>query len=188
MLRSSILPILLCTLAAPAVAQGPAAPPFSGPRIEVLAGTDGAPTYGGAIGYDFRTRGIVIGVEGELLESTHRNCDAATLSGGVAGRICALTGRDLYGGIRVGAPIARGTLLYVKGGYTNIRAIFGVDTGPGTPTFRFGIPETLDGVRVGGGIEQRIGGRAYIKGEYRYSDYGAGSYKHDAVIGLGIRF
>ena len=52
----------------------------------------------------------------------------------------------------------------------------------------FELSRNLDGIRVGGGIEQRLGSRAYVKGEYRYSNYEAGAWKQEGLVGLGLRF
>ena len=37
-------------------------------------------------------------------------------------------------------------------------------------------------------MKVQLGRNAYVKGEYRYSDYEDGSFTHDGVIGLGFRF
>jgi outer membrane immunogenic protein len=83
--------------------------------------------------------------------------------------------------------IAPNTLLYGKAGYTNIRIGAFLDGGTGGGNNLL-FSEELDGVRVGAGVEQKLGRNAFIKGEYRYSNYEAGQRKHDGVVGIGFRF
>jgi outer membrane immunogenic protein len=159
--------------------------PFAGPKVEALAGTDGGLILGGGLGYDFQRGKIVFGVEGEALTSTDRECE--TLDTTIQDRLCAKADRDLYAGGRIGVALGTGTLLYGKVGYTNLRLNETYDNGtaPGTG---FDIAYSLDGVRVGGGIEQKLGRSLYVKGEYRYSNYEAGFWKHEGVAGIGLRF
>ena len=76
-------------------------------------------------------------------------------------------GRDIYVGGRVGMQVAPSTLLYAKGGYTNL-AVEADYEGP-DDTFEFN--DNADGFRVGAGVEQLFGPNAYGKLEYRYSNY-----------------
>jgi outer membrane immunogenic protein len=171
-------------LAAPALAQSDPAP-FAGPRVEGLAGTDGGLLVGGGLGYDVQSGRAVFGAEGEALFSTNRDCDV--LNTATQDRLCAKTGRDLYAGGRLGFAVGAGTLIYGKAGYTNLRLKESYDPGTSGGT-AFEFSRTLDGVRVGGGIEQRLGSRAYVKGEYRYSNYEAGAWKQEGLVGVGLRF
>lgn len=170
-------------LATPAFAQE-AKGDFTGLRLEGLVGYDESLTYGGAAGFDFQSGGAVLGLEGEYLESSDKECEATVAP--VGGRLCDFVGRDIYVGGRVGAAVAPGTLIYAKAGYTNVRLGATLDNGAGSTSLIFS--QKLDGIRVGAGVEQKLGGKFYVKGEYRYSDYEAGTRKHDAVVGLGIRF
>jgi outer membrane immunogenic protein len=63
-------------------------------------------------------------------------------------------------------------LLYVTGGYSNIRA-FGVN---------------IDGFRLGVGGELGLGQSAYVKLEQRYGNYQYGLDLYQTMIGAGIRF
>ncbi|WP_010219132.1 outer membrane protein [Sphingomonas sp. PAMC 26621] len=210
-------------MAAPALAQD--GPPtnspdraFNGPRAGVLLGydklqpgsTDGSSirgdrgadglTYGGDIGYDIDNGGrFVFGVEGEVTGSTSKvtnnPVDAAALG---YGRVKA--GRDFYAGARVGYKLQPTTLLYVKGGYTNARLDLTANNG----TVTTGQHYTLDGYRVGAGVEQAITARTYAKLEYRYSNYGnarlefangantnnfsVDTDRHQVLAGVGFRF
>ena len=171
-------------LGSPAVAQNAPAP-FTGPRAEVLVGTDGSLLFGGGLGYDFQSGRILFGIDGEALFSTEADCEI--LNSNVQDRLCSKAERDLYAGGRVGFALAPRTLLYGKAGYTNLRLEDSYDPGTsGGVAFKF--TDALNGIRVGGGIEQRIGRSAFVKGEYRYSNYEAGIWKHEGMAGLGLRF
>ena len=204
-------------LAAPAFAQD-APPTFTGPRAGVLLGYDrlqpgSGPnsdissdrkadglTYGGDVGYDAALgRSLTIGAEGEVTGSTAKvtnsPLDAAALG---YGRVKA--GRDLYIGGRLGVRAAPSTLIYAKGGYTNQR----LDLIASNGTTETGSHYNLDGYRLGAGVEQALGGKAYAKIEYRYSNYGdarlefpngantnnfdVDTDRHQVVAGVGIRF
>ena len=204
-------------LAAPAFAQD-APTTFTGPRAGVLLGYDrlqpgSGPnsdissdrkadglTYGGDIGYDAALgSNFTIGAEGEVTGSTAKvtnsPLDAAALG---YGRVKA--GRDLYIGGRLGFRAAPSTLIYAKGGYTNQR----LDLVASNGTTETGSHYNLDGYRVGAGVEQALGGKAYAKIEYRYSNYGdarleypngantnnfdVDTDRHQVVAGVGIRF
>ena len=203
-------------LAAPAFAQD-APTTFTGPRAGVILGYDrlqpgSGPnssissdrkadglTYGGDVGYDAAIGGLVIGAEGEVTGSTakvtNNPANAAALG---YGRVKA--GRDLYIGGRLGFRAAPSTLIYAKGGYTNQR----LDLVASNGTTETGAHYNLDGYRLGAGVEQALGGKAYAKIEYRYSNYGSARLeypngantnnfdvdtdRHQVVAGVGIRF
>lgn len=214
--------IVAITAAAPAFAQdGPPAPVegnFSGARAGIILGYDRLQpgqvanssidsrnsadglVYGGDIGYDYDTGNRwVLGVEGEVTGSTSKVTNPAAANALGYGRVKA--GRDLYAGARVGYKVAPATLLYVKGGYTNQRLDLVAGNGSGTET---GNHFNLDGYRVGAGLEQSLGSKAYAKIEYRYSNYGdarleyasggntnnfsVDTDRHQVVAGVGIRF
>ncbi|WP_028055831.1 outer membrane protein [Sphingobium bisphenolivorans] len=167
----------VAAISAPAFAQDAA--PFTGAHAELLAGYDkidtnsviGSPDgflYGLNLGYDYQVGSAVLGIEGEV-------SDATTNFDYVGGELDAE--RDLYIGGRVGFQVGDLALLYVKAGYTNARL---KDTLAGGAN--------ADGVRVGGGIEYKLGGQLLVKGEYRYSNYEAGLERHQVLAGLGIRF
>ena len=183
---------LLATVAAvtPAMAQESA--PFTGPRVEGLVGwdhvkaggdSDDAIGYGGAIGYDMQMGGAVVGLEGEYSDSDSRACAGSTTVADP--RLCVKAGRDLYAGARVGTVVGGSTLLYAKAGYTNAQAKVTSDDGIDQITLD---KSNLDGVRVGVGAEHAVGSNAYVKAEYRYSNYEAGVERHQALAGVGYRF
>ncbi len=207
--------------AVPAFAQaGPADPDkaFNGPRAGIILGYDrlqpgqvpnssiddsnsaSGLVYGGDVGYDVQTQGgFVFGVEGEVTGSTSKVTNNPAAAGALGfGRVKA--GRDLYAGARIGYAVAPRTLIYAKGGYTNQR----LDLVASNGTTETGQHFNLDGWRAGAGIEQSIGGKAYAKLEYRYSNYGnarleypnggntnnfsVDTDRHQLVAGVGVRF
>lgn len=190
---------LLATVAfaTPVFAQeGPSetATPFTGAHVEVVTGIDrlrGGGSgetglgYGVAGGYDIQTSsGFLIGAEGEVTDSTGRDCNRSVL---VAGdRACATVKRDLYAGGRAGF-VSGNTLIYGKVGYTNARVGASYEDGTASTTADFRDSTNLDGVRVGGGLETNIG-RFLAKAEYRYSNYENGISRHQGLVGLGVRF
>ena len=199
-MRKFIVAALLAgSFAAPAMAQDAAPAPadngFGGFRIEAIAGfdrikvpdahTDGA-VYGVGAGYDFNAGNMVLGIEGEASDSTGDDCATAVIRAG--DRLCAKAGRDLYIGGRVGAVLGTSTLIYAKAGYTNARLRLEYDANLAGTTGDFLTRANYDGLRVGAGVEQKLGTNAFVKAEYRYSNYENDLEKHQGVIGVGFRF
>ena len=191
--------LLASGVAAPAFAQDRA--PFTGPRVEALAGYDNLRdggngdtegrdgfVYGGAIGYDQQVGGFIAGIEGEVTGATTAARTNNLLVPGDRLRVGA--GRDLYAGARVGYVISPFAMIYAKAGYTNARVEAEYRSGTTTVTDH----ENLDGYRVGAGIEYKLGQRTYVKGEYRYSNYGNSdrfdidASRHQILGGVGVRF
>ena len=203
-------------IATPALAQD-TTPTFTGPRVEAILGYDhiGAGSdvdnqngrddqsidgllYGVGAGYDINLGSAVVGVEGEITDSTAKSSRSNLTTDFGFGRVKA--GRDLYVGARAGFLVNPATLLYVKGGYTNQKlGVLAGDTSQQTDTsFK------LDGWRVGGGVERAISSNSFAKLEYRYSKYdsahidymnGATSSefdidtdRHQVVASVGYRF
>lgn len=171
--------------ATPALAQAP-----QGPRVEAIVGYD-APrikvndsgingtfkdegvVYGIGAGYDFAlSNGVSLGADIEASDSTVKESN-------VAGTLKAE--RDLYAGGRVSFPLgADGSNVYLKGGYTNAR--FSAESGS------LSAKQDLDGYRLGGGAQFALAGKAYIGGEYRFSDYENDVRRHQVVATVGTRF
>lgn len=200
-MRTIILAALATTaFATPVLAQTTGAP-FTGLRIEGVAGydvlkdghdqgsssSDGV-VYGGAVGYDVQLNNLIVGAEGELTGSTSDTRTDNLLTPGDRLRVSA--GRDLYAGARVGFVLNPTTLAYAKGGYTNARVEARYDVGNTRTQDRV----DLDGLRLGAGLEHQIGSNTYVKGEYRYSHYGKAdgfdidADRHQLVAGVGMRF
>jgi outer membrane immunogenic protein len=180
--------ILLATVAAaavlgatPAFAQdAPAAP--TGGRVEALIGYDrvkalgehdGGVLFGIGAGYDFAVgNGVSLGADIEATESTQKEGDADVAQ--------VKAGRDLYAGGRVSFAVSPTANLYLKAGYTNAR--FKASDEDGT------FAENFDGFRLGAGGQVAVSGKAYVGGEYRYSNYEAGLSRHQVALTVGTRF
>jgi outer membrane immunogenic protein len=150
-------------VATPALAQDAAVAAghdFTGPRVGVnvgfaddsIFGTE-AFTYGADVGYDFAVGNAVLGVTAEIEDSKDIS-------------------RELALTARAGARVGSNGLLYVTGGYSNIRA-YGVN---------------VDGFRLGVGGELGLGQNAYVKLEQRYGNYEYGLDLYQTMIGAGFRF
>ena len=211
-----IAALFAATAATPAFAQD-VNPTFTGPRVEGILGYDhvGAGSdvdnnngrddqsidglvYGGGIGYDFAAGGALIGVEAELTGSTAKSDRYDYTDTFGFGRV--KTGRDIYVGARAGILATPSTLVYVKGGYTNLK--LGVLAGNTNTTTDNDFK--LDGWRIGAGAEHAIGTNTFAKLEYRYSKYDEGKLeyangattgrfdvdtdRHQVVASYGIRF
>lgn len=207
-MRTLILAALATAAATPAFAQDVAHAPFTGPHIEALAGYDRVGNsqsdsidgflYGIGLGFDVQAGPAILGVEGEVSDSTARIRDNSAVVAGA--RRSTDTDRDLYIGGRIGIAAAPATLVYVKGGYTNARFEDNFKTAGGTRQTQFAA--TLDGYRVGAGVEQKFnlfGPSGFVKAEYRYSNYKNANVngdlvakidldRHQGVVGVGVRF
>ena len=181
----------IAATATPAVAQ--VAPAPVGPRVEALVGYDALRVdlddfgidenlkdndlfYGVGAGYDFAVSpSLSAGVDVELSGSNNEvNFDDEEENAEIR------TGRDAYVGGRVTIPVSNAANLYAKAGYTNLKVkgeVEGVDD-----SFN------LDGYRVGAGGQFRLGGNAYVGGEYRFSDYEDDVTRHQFALTLGTRF
>lgn len=185
--------VIAGSFATPAFAQDRG--PFEGFRVDGLVGYDRAEvdegntegiTYGAAVGYDLQRGGAVFGVEGEVSDSSADECFTAVVV--ATDELCAAAGRDFYVGGRVGAVVSPRVLVYGKAGYTNARLRFDYEDGTAATAPDFSVGENLDGLRVGGGLEFAVSRNAYLRTEYRYSNYEQGFERHQVVGGFGFRF
>ncbi|ATE63228.1 outer membrane protein [Rhizorhabdus dicambivorans] len=159
-------------------------------RVTVGGGGEDGALYGIGIGIDIPVSATAfIGFEGNADLSSVKECVSFT-NPPFFGRVCDQAKRDLSAVARLGANIGGGLKLYVLGGYTNARiretstVIFGGFGGPIT-TVTSGSANG-DGWRAGAGAEVKLGGSAYTKLEYRYSNYEGGFQRHQIVAGLGL--
>lgn len=186
--------------AALALAPTPAAAEdFTGPRIEAHAGWDRVGVdssafkvdddkdgivYGVGVGYDVAVSpSIVAGIEAEFDLS---DVDLRTVNGTTTATVEAK--RDISVAARLGAKVGENVLVYAKAGYSNARLKGVIKTGGTTGTTTTEVSGSGDGLRAGGGLEFALGGGAYAKAEYRYSDYESGVTRHQALTGFGFRF
>jgi outer membrane immunogenic protein len=158
---------------APAFAATP-----TGGRVEALIGYDVAKAsgfkdsgflYGLGAGYDFAVSpSVSLGGDIEASDSTVKED---------VGGFDVTAGRDLYAGGRVSFPVGDAANLYLKAGYTNARIkAEGIDSA------------NLDGFRIGGGGQYAFSGKAYVGGEYRYSNYQDGFRRHQVALTVGTHF
>jgi outer membrane immunogenic protein len=181
------------TIATPALAQDNNN--LGGFRVEGLVGYDhpsiadenaDGVAYGVGVGYDFQAGNAVFGVEAEAMDSTADEDFAGVSLPGDSLRVRA--GRDLYVGGRVGFGVGGNSLVYAKAGYTNARVRVDYEDGTVGTVNDFTQRTNLDGIRAGAGAQIGIGSNAYIRTEYRYSNYEDGVDRHQVVGGVGFRF
>lgn len=212
----------LAAAALPAAAQAQdGRAPFTGPRIEGIVGYDhlrsgssvdidntrdlkqslDGVTYGVGVGFDVPLgERLRAGAEAELSDSSakwdNNNSQPNVFN---LGRVTA--DRDIYVGARLGYVTSPRTMVYLKGGYTNAR--FGLQGTNGTVSQDQRLD--TDGYRIGAGAEYQLSDNAYVKAEYRYSNYSKGEFdfngstpdssrfnidtdRHQVVVGAGFRF
>jgi outer membrane immunogenic protein len=164
---------LLAGLATPAHAE---APQLRGTVIGGLERTDSAPGagavdgvyYGVQLGADWNLGGITTGVEAELGDST-----------ATAPNFGNQANQSLFANaaVRVAVPVTGGARVFVRGGYAYHKIDYAV-----------GSDFDGHGYTVGGGAEVDLGQSLFVRGEYRYSDYGQTVRGQHFVAGLGYRF
>lgn len=201
MTRYALL-LLAAAAAAPAAAQTGSDNPFTGPRVEVNAGYDATKTdatpralrtvdgvrLGLAAGYDIAlTPRLIAGVEAGIGFTVGDDTNATIVGTTATERYRLDHGRDIDVSARLGYLVGPRTLLYAKAGWANsaFRARF-ERTGAGPS--RTEATSNEDGLRLGAGVEQALGSRAYAKAEYRYTTYGDDLNRHQALVGVGLRF
>lgn len=139
-------------------------------------------SYGVQLGYDIDVGGFVIGAEAEYADSTAEvefNDDPNTFGLGNVE-----SGRDLYFGARIGAKVGPDAMIYAKGGYTNAK--YNIRATNGTTTFNQDFD--TDGYRLGAGAEYALSNNAFVKLEYRYSNYSRGEVDFDGQVPDSDRF
>jgi outer membrane immunogenic protein len=203
-------------LAALIAATATAAPAQTGLRADIHAGWDKATThqrtdvgtsgattkisedgiiYGGEIGYDQALGGFRLGVYAGAEGASVRRCSEVFTEV----ETCAKAGRNLTLGVRAGADVAPGVLLYAKGGYSNgqLRVDY-IDHV--TSANSFGIAQDMDGYHLGAGVQIDLMSNVYAKLEYVRTDYedyaleegdatiSGGIDRDNVIVGIGVRF
>ena len=138
------------------------------------------------VGYDFQSGNAVFGIEAEATDSSADETVTGFALPGDTLRVRA--SRDLYVGGRAGFGVGGNSLIYAKAGYTNARVRVDYEDGTAGTVADFTDRTNLDGVRAGLGAQIGLGPNAYLKTEYRYSNYQDGVDRHQVVGGLGFRF
>lgn len=214
-MKSSILTFAGAAIAAGLIAAAPAqAETFNGPfvgaqagwsqnKVETLEGDLGindidrsrdAFTGGVIAGYDHRMSNAVIGVEAGFNIAAADKMVSRGPSGPVVNPLIANSAGAIVNphhsfdlSVRAGYLVGDKSLIYVRGGYENLRArtsLTGVD---GTVNSK----DNYDGLLVGGGIEHALSDKVSTRLEYRYSDLGSGASKfnrHQLLLGVGYHF
>lgn len=146
--------------------------------------SDSGIVYGLGAGYDFSIAPKVeLGIDLSADLSTMEECENNVVLAG--DRACLDAGRDLAAALRLGYRVSDRGTLYALAGYTNARFRFDY-TSPANVTVRDG--RNLDGFRLGAGYQHDFGKHMYGKVEYRYSNYEADVTRHQALIGVGVKF
>jgi outer membrane immunogenic protein len=176
-----------------AFSAGPPVNLAGGPASDPLDGI--APQFGLHAGYDrqFAARWVA-GVEADVdLGSQTTNLNGVTFTPGVTPLSLALlgdnfafrTGWDGSARARLGFLVTPSALVYATGGAAwqhydvtstcaELVAAGGCIFGPPAVIT---ISDTRLGYTIGGGIETQVVGNWFARGEYRYADFGTGSYQ-----------
>jgi outer membrane immunogenic protein len=140
-------------------------------------------SYGVAAGYDLPiTAKLFAGVEVSADDSSSKQCYGDVDIEGL--RACVSTGRDLAVVARFGTNLSDTAQIYALGGYTNARVKYSLTDGIDTES----AGENLDGFRLGAGFKQNLSSNAFVKVEYRYSNYEQGVSRHNALGAIGLNF
>lgn len=177
--------VAIAATATPACAEGFRAEVHGGwDRVQGGGDHDSGVVYGVGLGYDLNVgKSGFVGVDFSLDDSTTKECERSSI---VANdRACLRAGRDLAAGIRAGVHVGDKGKLYALAGYSNARFRFAYTTPAGVTTSD---AANLDGFRLGAGYEHALGGNAYGKVEYRYSNYENDVSRHQVLVGLGLNF
>ncbi|MGE4431942.1 MAG: outer membrane protein [Sphingobium sp.] len=203
-MKSSILPLAGAMAAAALAFAAPAqAEPFNGPFIGAQAGwnqndidrLDGDlgvvgvnrskdSVVGGVFaGYDHKIgSSFVIGAEAGFNMGID---DKMTRRGAIDTIVNPLHAFDVSA--RAGYLVNDRSLIYVRGGYDNMRA----RTTVAGPDVALSSKDSYDGWMVGGGVERALGDKVSTRLEYRYSDLGSGAGqfdRHQVLLGVAYRF
>jgi outer membrane immunogenic protein len=112
--------------------------------------------------------------------------DQITRSGG--GRLASIDPEYSFDlGVRAGYLVTDKTLVYLRGGYENLRASVRLVDAASSRYDK----DTFDGWSVGGGVERALTDKISARAEYRYSDLGGGGTKferHQALLGVAYHF
>lgn len=151
----------------------------SGVRVTAIGGlerTDSGPGagaedgfyYGAQVGKDWAVGGVLLGLEGEVGGSTAEGTYLLDP---------ARQGLFANAAVRLAIPVTGSTRVFARGGVAHHRIDYATRTDfSGT------------GYTLGGGIEQDLGSQVFVRGEYRYSDYGSQVRGQHFVGGIGLKF
>lgn len=173
---------------------------FAGPRAEVTVGLDQSSDdvtiggsevtglrVGGAIGYDVAIgKRVTLGVEAGIgwMAAGHTKVGPFPPDTNIF-KISGAHDADVSA--RIGYAVSPKTLIYAKAGLAD--GTYRTSWGNGQSY----TPHDDEGLRVGGGIEQKLTRNVYAKAEYRYTMYGDrpgdnDTSRHQLLTGVGVRF
>jgi outer membrane immunogenic protein len=167
----------------------------AGPASDPLDGI--APQFGLHAGYDrqFATRWVAGSEASVGLGSQTTNLNGVEFTPGVAplsvnlqgDNFAIRTGWDGSARARLGFLVTPSALVYATGGaawqHYNVTSTCAPFLTGGACSFLFGSPgvitvsDTKVGYTIGGGIETQLVGNWFGRGEYRYADFGTGSFQ-----------
>ena len=172
--------------------------------------------YGGLVGFNATVGGVVLGLEGDLMNANKtRSVVACTAVDG-----CFTSAHDsfttynnlhqtLNGHIRARAGVASGgNLFYVAGGYSVAKTRLDLigdcydPANPPVPTvYTYSRSKTVSGYNIGAGVEHAVGAHLLVRAEYLYDGYGHQTYAgdgaewndrrialHDSNLRLGVSY
>lgn len=141
-------------------------------------GSKSAAEFGGAIGYDFAIGDhLTLGAELGVSDSTLRWTNTDNLVARTFNTQSVRLGTDVYAGPRLGWAFNARTRAYGKLDYTGTH--YGISGTDGSEVLHDGA--TASGVRVGIGVEHKLGGALYVKTEFNYSHSGTGSINYSGT-------
>ena len=152
--------------------------------------------FGGLVGFNARMGGLVLGLEGDLMDANKtRTVIACTAVDG-----CFTSAHDsfttynnlketLNGHVRVRAGVASGdNLFYVAGGYSVAKTQLDLigdcydPANPPVPTvYTYSRSKTVSGYNIGAGVEHAVGSHLLVRAEYLYDGYGHQTYAGDGA-------
>ena len=146
--------------------------------------SDSGIVYGIGAGYDFAIAPKVeLGLDLSADLSSMKECESSVILANDAA--CIRAKRDLAAALRLGYKVSERGTIYALAGYTNARFRFDYTTPAGVTTRD---SRNLDGFRLGAGYQHDFGENLYGKVEYRYSNYEADVTRHQALLGVGVKF
>lgn len=155
---------------------------FSAGGASIDEDFDGA-IAGGFVGYNWQmSNGFVMGIEGDVDYNWNKEDNILGIDGVDAGTKWAGSVRG-----RVGYAFDR-ALVYAAGGWTATRAFLDTPVGDDDETFH--------GWTVGAGVDFAVTDNVFLRGEYRYNDFGDKDFdgvnvdidQHVVKAGIAVKF
>lgn len=133
----------------------------SGPRVEATVGYNDVTNVPGNRGFSY---GVSAGYDVKLIKNVTVGVEA--------GLDNVFDRSDVNVGGRIGYALNDHTVVFADGGYDNFRDLKA---------------HTIEGARVGGGVQVNVAGPLYALVQYHYTDLGS-THKNAVSSGIGVRF